>query len=68
MKLSKVKHCSVALTNSAPYCIGWYEYAAGKCACGVKSFSCTESNGSVSWTCYTKAEAPEACKEESATE
>jgi hypothetical protein len=64
MKPTKMRYGGITRMEAPPYCIGWYEYAESKCACGVKSFSCTESSGAVSWTCYTKAESPGACKGE----
>jgi hypothetical protein len=56
---SSVKYINAAFQDSAQYCRGWYEYAKTNCPCGVKTFSCNPKDGSFSWTCFTKQEAPD---------
>lgn len=55
-RLSGARNVKASLRQSNTYCQGWYAFAESKCACGVKSFSCDEKNGTFSWTCFTKSE------------
>jgi hypothetical protein len=58
----KSRLVKAALTEGE-YCLDRLAVAPKSCPCGVKSFGCSPSTGEWSFTCNTKAEAPEQCKQ-----
>jgi len=58
----KARVVKAALTEGE-YCLDRLAVAQKSCPCGVKSFGCSPSTGEWSFTCNTKIEAPEQCKQ-----